>query len=565
MLKVVMKNNFVSCALFCLLLFPTPAISQILPPFQANPKPVNPLPLEPDATDKSIEIDPFDTQQPIQNEFPTLTIKSFNFVGNTISDKDLTNLLLPYIGKKIGIEDLINIRNTINKFYVDKGYTNSGSLITVQDNQNVQRDNAILTIRIIEGTIETIQVEGSKRLEGYIKKRLGVDSYRVFNSLELEKSLSRLSNDTLIKKISGTIEAGSYANTSILKVNVEPENPYDLRIFLDNHRSPSVGTFQRGVDFTALNPFQIGDSIRASYSNTQGSDLVQFNYSVPINSSNTELGFTYSYGKNTTIEKPFNTLDILGNSHTFQLDLRQPIVQHFRQNQHTEFLLGLSVKHQRIQDSIAGFSYPVSRGSDAKGRTRTTVLSFNQELVFQDIVQAAQISSQFNVGIPLGSTTDPLFKDGQFFSWQGSATWVHKLPWDLHFTARLKTQIANKPLVAAEEFAIGGVDSLLGYRNAAVLGDNGIFGNVSVTIPVYEGKAGKFTVSPILGLGCVWENFKTKNFQTLASAGLALDYAFNERLSANLSWGFPLIDINQGTKKSLQDNGILLSIIWRIF
>jgi hemolysin activation/secretion protein len=60
---------------------------------------------------------------------------------------------------------------------------------------------------------------------------------------------------------------------------------------------------------------------------------------------------------------------------------------------------------------------------------------------------------------------------------------TQKLPNDWSLQARLSGQLANEPLISAEQFTIGGVDSVRGYLESSALGDNGVSGTLELRTP----------------------------------------------------------------------------------
>lgn len=63
---------------------------------------------------------------------------------------------------------------------------------------------------------------------------------------------------------------------------------------------------------------------------------------------------------------------------------------------------------------------------------------------------------------------------------------------DIVLVGRASGQLANSPLVANEQYSIGGATSVRGYYLAEAVGDNGISGSVELRSPSYAGKLGSF-------------------------------------------------------------------------
>lgn len=112
-----------------------------------------------------------------------------------------------------------------------------------------------------------------------------------------------------------------------------------------------------------------------------------------------------------------------------------------------------------------------------------------------------------------------------------------------------------------EQFSIGGIDTVGGYRNNQRVADNGIVGTAEVRIPIIRDLDGfgLLQLAPFFDVGTTWNNNGNTDSSTLASVGLGLRWQLGNFLSARLDWGIPLISIDQ-QGDSLQDNGIFFSV-----
>ncbi|HEY9825500.1 MAG TPA: ShlB/FhaC/HecB family hemolysin secretion/activation protein [Stenomitos sp.] len=525
-------------------------------------------PFREDLSNSSVKNDENDDRFQNEVEFvlpSTILIREIKFIGNTVVDAvELNSVVQKYIGTQLHSEDLPLISQDITNLYISKGYLNSGAFISPEDNPNLDPRNAQLTIRVAEGTLENVKLIGPERLKKYVLSRLKASHGDVFNSNRLEKSLLILQNDINIKSISSELQQGSAINSSVLTVNYSASQPFSLNLELNNHRSAGVGTFERGINLKVLNPFQFGDEIGVSYKNTQGSHLLDLSYDIPINSYNSKFSFNYIYGNNQTIQKPFDKLNIFGIYQSYVLSFEHPLFHNITEKSESEFILGLSMSHFENQDSLVGFNFPLLRGADSQGRLRTTVLSFYQNWKQIDENQSLYLSSKFNFGLDIGTATDPKFANGKFFSWKGDVSWSKTLPWNMLFRFSNTIQLSDRPLVASEQFGLGGYYSVRGYPQDFMLFDNGFNSSIGIQIPIFEKSYGKLSVSPFFDIGLGWNNPASKNSTNLlSSVGLGLDYDFNDKLLINLTYAYPLIN-RTDIRSSLQDNGVSLSLIWKI-
>jgi hemolysin activation/secretion protein len=178
--------------------------------------------------------------------------------------------------------------------------------------------------------------------------------------------------------------------------------------------------------------------------------------------------------------------------------------------------------------------------------------------------------SQFSVGLGvLGATVNNTGADGRFFSWLGQFQWVQALneKKDFVFVARAAAQLTPDSLLPLEQFSIGGIDTVRGYRTNQRLSNNGILGSAELRFPIVRdpGSFGLIQLAPFVDIGAVWGNDDAiSDSNTLLSAGLGLRWQLGSQFSARLDWGIPLVDIErQGD--SLQDDGLHFSVRWQPF
>lgn len=564
-------RRFAPWGLVFLCLAPTALRAQTLPPRVPDIKPTEPQQDQQIPELKPIPQVPIEVVPPEPPETPlrlpeTLIVRQFLVRGNSVvSSEEILAALEEYTNVPLTNEDLRAAESKVGQLYADKGFITSFAYLRLADNQELDLDGATVTMTVAEGTIEQINVS-SRRLRRYIRRRLKADLKGVVKENVLQSSLRWLLNDPRIKTISVTINPGSEYGRAILNADVTLENPINLSIGLNNHRSPSVGTFERQFQFQHLNVFGLGDTFSLGYRNTDGSNAVQVGYSVPVNAMDGTLGINYQFVDSKIVESPFDVLEIDGQSNLVQLTYRQPVYRKATAKKIEEVALGATASHEdsRLRSDL--FSGPIARGADSDGSTRITALRFFQEWSRRTNASAFGLRSQFSLGLDLAATDNAQSPDGQFFKWQGGARWARKLPHGMIFAARADLQVADRPLLASEQFTLGGQSTVRGYRQNLLLSDNGFLASIALEIPAYTGKAGRLTVYPFFDVGTTWNNAESliPSPDTLAAAGLGVRYQFSDRLQATVEWGIPLINRPQQLN-SLQEQGIYLSIIWNAF
>lgn len=495
----------------------------------------------------------------------TIEVARFEYQGNTIvSDQDLDAITAPFIGRRITFAELFKVRSAITQLYVDRGYITSAAFIPIEGNEAVQIQGGVVTIRIVEGKLERIDITGSDypnggtashRLAKYIRPRLEIAANPVLNEKKLLEALRLLQLDPLILSISGKLESGSQPGLSVLTINVEPAPTFRAAAELNNRRSPTVGTLERRVQLTQANVLGLGDGLQIGYANTNGSNEVDIGYTIPVSSRNATVSFRYSTLFSRVIEEPFDEFDIQGNSRIYELTFRQPIIRTATAQSFKEFAIGITASRLESDTSLLGVDFPLSTGADDSGKTRISALRVFQEYTQRSNRQVLLLRSQFSFGLDiLGATTNSSPPDSRFFVWRGQVAFLQRLGPRPYLLLRSDLQFADRPLVPLEQFSIGGVSTVRGYRQDALLGDNGAVGSIELHFPIVSTQTMELQLTPFFDVGYVWSN-RDIGFDrnTLASLGLGVQWTWGN-LIVNLSYGVPLINVPR-IGDTLQESG----------
>ena len=486
-------------------------------------------------------------------------VNRIEVVGSTVfKPEQFATVTAPFVGRELTFAELLQARDAITKLYVDHGYVTTGALIAPQKIRD-----GVVTIQVVEGSLQEIQVTGNRRLRSsYIRDRVRLGADTPLNVSNLLEKLQLLRLNPRIQNLSAELQAGVNPGSNILQVAVEEADTFALDVFLDNGRSPSVGSFRRGVTLRESNLLGLGDTLSIGYANTTGSNTIDASYALPVNARDGTVSFGFSQGWNRVIEKPFNLLDIQSRSRSYDLSFRQPVLQ----TPTRELALGLSFSRLESQtelgiDNIGPF--PLSPGADSKGRTKVSALRFFQEYTQRSTNHVLALRSQFSLGVDwFGATVNQDAPDSRFFSWRGQAQWVQQLAPETLFLIRGDLQLAADSLVPLEQFGLGGQLSVRGYRQDALLTDNGALVSAEFRFPIFRAPniGGVLQLAPFVDVGTGW-NFNGENPSpdTLVGIGLGLLWKQGDRFSARFDWGYPLTDL-EGEKKSLQEKGLYFSI-----
>ncbi|AFY66430.1 surface antigen (D15) [Geitlerinema sp. PCC 7407] len=556
---------------------PPPAdLRQPLPPTAPTPSAPSALPEAPSLETPENETPDSVSPSP-EGEAAEETVKvaRFQFEGNTVFSDERLNQELEkagFLDQPLTFTDLYRVSYVIEQFYRREGYLTSGAFLP-EEQPPLNPEQAVPIIQIFEGRVSEIRINGLQRLQpDYVRSRLALATNKPLHQPRLLEALQLLQLDPLISRISAELASGVEPGTNILNVTVREADTLNSRVFADNERSPSVGSSRRGVNLSEANLLGLGDGISVTYTNTQGSNAADLSYTLPLNARNGTLSLNYGDTDSQVIEEPFDALDITSRSKYYQVTLRQPLVLKPR----NEFALGVTAVHTDNKTSLLGDPFALTPGANDQGETSVSALRFFQEYTHRSRDQAVALRSQFSFGLDaLGSTINKRSPDSRFFSWRGQAQWVKllgrpttNLPVAPTLLVRGDIQLADRPLLSVEQFGLGGLGTVRGYRQDALLTDSGAFASAEVRLPVAQIPKWQTAVQviPFIDAGIGWNQGNRLNSDPdhLAAIGLGLQLLQGDNFRARLDWGIPLIRVDS-SKRTWQENGLYFSVEFNPF
>lgn len=499
--------------------------------------------------------DRLDTTIPTTDFF---VVKEIRVLGNTVLNDEINELKKPLLEKKkVTFQEILQLRSDITKLYIDKGYITSGAFVP---NQDISTE--IVTIQVVEGEIENVELRGLQRLQsGYIRSRIARATTVPLNRKRLEEALQLLQLDPLIERVNAELTAGKTPGNNILLLEIKEAAAFHFGIVAGNSQSPSVGSEQANAFIEHENLLGFGDRFRAEYGITEGLNLYDFSYTIPFNALDGTIGVRYGNSDSRIIDSEFRELGIRSETNTLSFNVRQPLTR----TPNSEFALGLAFDLRRSQTFLLdNIPFSFSEGP-RDGESRVTAIRFSQDWLQRTANSVLAARSQFSLGIgAFDATINDMGTDGRFFTWLGQFQWVQRLSPRVLFLAKIDAQLTGDSLLSLEKFSIGGVETVRGYPQNQIVTDNGVVASLEARIPLtYDANTLQFV--PFFDFGTGWNNRGSNpNQQTLASLGLGLRWQPSPAFSIRLDYGIPLIGIN-GKGDSLQDNGLHFSLRYQPF
>lgn len=531
-----------------------------LPDTQKDPS-ITPLPPVEDFLDSLPNQLPEEKVPESEVEFE---VKEFKLEGNTVlKEAEVEAVLKEYRDRPLTFAALLELETKLTKLYTANGYINSGVVIPAQ---NVNQ--GIVTLQAIEGRIETINVQVDGRLkESYIRSRLARGAKSPLNIEELQEALQLLQLNPLVESLNAELSVGSSRDRWTLDVDLNQGDAFDPVLFVNNSRTPSVGSFQRGLELNHYNVLGYADRFSFVFKDTDGSNDFDTSYSIPVNSLDGTVGLRYRYVDSDIIEGDFAAIDIESQTDEFELTLRQPILRRANAESTQELALGLEFSRQTNEVTLQDRPFrDLSPGADENGETKISAFRFFQDWTRRTRKDVLAVRSQLSAGVDIfDATVNEGAPDSKFVAWRGQVQWLRQLKSSSNINLLLRSdiQLSSEDLVPLERFSLGGVESVRGYRQDALLGDSGLFASAEVRIPVYRWHNGQNSISavPFIDFGTTWSNSDNLNQEedTVASFGVGLKLDLINTLNARLDYGIPLVEVSD-SNDTLQEQGIYFAL-----
>lgn len=493
---------------------------------------------------------------------PRIFVREIKITGNTVfSDETLKEVTAPYENRELSDTDLESLRLALTIYHINKGYINSGAVIPDQTIMD-----GVITIHIVEGKLTNIEVEGNKWFRsGYIQNRIRLGAGPPLNIYALQERLQILQQDDRIQKLNAELKPDVRRGDSVLKVQVQDENPFKIFLECDNYQSPSVGSVIGRITLLDQNLTGFGDVLTFTYGQSSGIfPEIDVSYMLPFTAYDTTLILHYRKNNFNVVEEQFKDLKIESKSDIASIAVRHP----FYRTLNHEFTLGLMGEYLRNKTFLDDEPFSFSPGVK-DGKSVVSAIRFMQEYLYRDLIQVIAVRSRLSLGInALGATSNPgeEVPDGRFFAWLFQVQWARRFNFlNLQTIARVDLQIANKSLLPLEQISVGGRYSVRGYRENTLVRDNGFIASVESRIPLVRNHplADFLEFCQFVDYGNAWNtDLPTPKERSLSSVGLGLRWAATFRYPIlwrpqfELYWGVPLKHVDTPGKWNLQDSGI---------
>lgn len=465
------------------------------------------------------------------------TIREFVVEGNALLPAArLQAVLAPFIGSGKGFDDIDAARNAVLAAYAEAGY----ELVSV-DYEAAHSRGGIHRLRVRELRIASVRVSGLERLsESSVRAQLPAlleDTTPALGRLARELSLF---NDNPGR--SATIE---YAGSGEGRINAEVRvtERSQSRFALSYNNTGTAQTGRSRLTFSGSHYNAFGASHQASFaigtSVEQPEKVMQLGatYAIPL----PRLGDLLSFGASRSRVKVGTVADVFnvaGESDTWNVRYARNLAR----TTEARHVLEIGYDERRYRDLVDFFGFNLGALVTAKPLS----LAYRMQRSWSR--NGVQFGLTWQQNLPGGARNDDAAYAGSRFgadaNWstvQLDAGWQHAISGDWVIAARLAGQYAKAPLIAAEQFGIGGSNAVRGFAEREGAGDRGLRGSLEVTTPVIAGShrfvafldagrsrrldalPGEVETEGLMSVGIGWRATIGKGFQLMVDAARVAD------------------------------------------
>ena len=494
----------------------------------------------------------------------TLLLRRVELTGNTaVPTSDLQALAAPFIGQTVGPADLEALRLQMTRLYVERGYVNSGLVLG-----RVAIDEGVVGYEVVEGRLTEIRLRGMGRLdEAYVTRQLQPPGDGPLNLDRLRERFQLLLGDPLFERLNARLQPGARRGDAVLDVEVARARPWQLTAFVNNHRPVSVGATAIGLSGSVRNLTGRGDLLEASLQGpTEGSGDLRGNlaWRLPLGHAGTHLSLAIDEGSSSVVEESVRALDITSRLASREIGLGQTLIETLGHR----VAIGVQAVQRENRTWLLGSPFSFTPG-EPDGQVRERLWRFWQEASWRSETEVLALRSTFSWGrnnLQAVAGLPPIdIPPSHYRLWLGQAQYARQLATNgAQFVARAAVQLSPDRLLALDGIALGGVQTVRGYRENQLVRDEGVLLNLELEWPLWrdDERALRVLAVPFVDIGHGRNRGETGT--TLASAGVALRCSW-QGWSLDLAVAGRIDPPDEATRLrgNLQDHGVHVQLSYR--
>ena len=467
----------------------------------------------------------------------------------------------------ITVGDALRAANEIAAVHRRQGY----ALVTPRiDDAALQQGQ--LNIEIHVPNLAVIQMEtGSNSIRQSILESLGELRGRPVNTRELEtRMLALASQNRLTSSFRILIDESDTGEAIAIISEQRPSPSMEWRASVSTDRSPAFGAIRSAGRIKAMDLALGGDEYSIEAGRGDGFNDWILAATLPLNRHDFELYGSGFLMEGELIELPLRDLNITNSIQSWTVGASAPVAKFTLAGMTNPFelTLGAELNFKRTELLQDGMPLSVLPGA-VDGVTRYTALRLLQSLSYESGTTSIDLSSKLSYGVDAlrGDETDSTTPDENFIHWYGEFELEHSLGPGL-FKLRAAAQVSDGPLFGPEQYTLGGMYSVRGFRAHAIFADTAAFATLEYELPIFvettrsadwledasliffaDGGRARLAVDP------------QPEIREIYSLGLGTEIEINPSLTLSAFWAEQLRDGPDRVETNFQDDGFGFRIV----
>jgi hemolysin activation/secretion protein len=480
-------------------------------------------------------------QAPLELRFD---IADYRVEGNSLlRPADIARALAPFRGQGRDFGDVQRAVEALEGAYRKAGYAAVRVYLPEQE-----LDAGVVTLQVVEAKVGTVTVSGNKHFDAAnIRRSVPAVREGTTPSAPRIADNTRLANENPAKQTQVVLRPSGRPNEVDAVIEVADEKPWRAFLTADNTGTPDTGEYRVGVGFQHNNLFNRDQTLTAQYI-TSPTELDQVaiysvGYRLPLYPLGDSIDVIAGYsdvdaGVTQTQAGP---LAFTGQGYVFLA--RYNLLLPRRAEYEHRVIFGADYRDYQNACEFgtlgsagcgsAGEDYAVHPLSITYAGTLTRVRS--QASLYATLVQ--------NIPGGSGGTQADLEAarpgaDAHYTVLRGGLSLAYAFWRDFQAQLRLDGQYTGDALVAGEQFGIGGWNSVRGFYERQIAGDNGYSLGVELytpdVLPRLGAKWGELRLLGFYDLGHVDDNDTepgTPAKDRISSAGVGLRFSVKKNLA----------------------------------
>ena len=461
-----------------------------------------------------------------------------------LSSLEVEEAVYPFLGPERTKADVEQARAALEKAYRAKGYDST----VVQIPSLALRAGGVVVMQVLEPTVERLRVSGARYFSPNAIKEAApsLAPGQVLNQADNNRDLVAL-NQSPDRRVTPSLQPGSAPGSVNIDLQVEDKLPLHASVEVNNRYSANTTPLRLNASVSDTDLWQLGHTFGLSYqvAPERPADAEVFSAYYLVHVANPDwLSLMLQGSRQDSDVSTLGGADVVGRGTT--VGPRAIITLPSAKDYSNSLSLGVDYKHFDQNIAVGGgviaapiTYFPLVAAYASTWTPPGSVTEFNATVTLHlrglGSGGAAFNRSRFGAG-------------ENFIYLRSDLAHTHDLPGGFQLYGKAQGQIADQPLLSAEQFSGGGLTTARGYLEGETVGDDAIFGTIELRSPsicdrlgvkdgewrVYLfGDAGRESIiSPLPGQVATFE---------LASYGFGTRLRIGDHFNFSLDAGFPVI------------------------